>query len=140
MRLYNDHGILLGVHGAGFINCAFMRQGSAVIEVFPYHVKHTLYGREASIAGLTHFPVYATDPTLTFKVRAGVWWLVMRCPGAATSAALLLLLLLCRSAAQHTRRTSKPAATASRRSSRSGRTTRVAGHSSTAASRSPCAR
>ena len=24
---YNDHGILLGVHGAGFINCMFMRQG-----------------------------------------------------------------------------------------------------------------
>jgi len=74
VRLYNDHGILLGVHGAGFINCAFMRQGSAVVEVFPYHVKHTLYSREASIAGLTHFPVYATDPTLTFKVCAcGVW-------------------------------------------------------------------
>jgi capsular polysaccharide biosynthesis protein len=28
VRYYNDHGILLGVHGAGFINCMFMRQGA----------------------------------------------------------------------------------------------------------------
>ena len=59
---YNDHGILLGVHGAGFINCMFMRQGSSVIEIFPYHLKHTLYQRQAYAAGLTHFSVYATDP------------------------------------------------------------------------------
>jgi hypothetical protein len=63
VQYYNDHGILLGVHGAGFINCMFMRQGSAVIEVFPYHLKHTLYMRQAYAAGLTHFAVYATDPT-----------------------------------------------------------------------------
>jgi capsular polysaccharide biosynthesis protein len=51
VKLYNDAGVLIGVHGAGFINCMFMRQGSAVIEVFPYHVKHTLYMREAQVGG-----------------------------------------------------------------------------------------
>jgi hypothetical protein len=67
VRVYNDHGIILGVHGAGFINCGFARQGSAVIEVFPYHIKHTLYMRQAAIAGLTHLAVYETDPSQTFR-------------------------------------------------------------------------
>ena len=38
-----------------------------MIEIFPYHLKHTLYMRQAYAAGLTHFSVYATDPGTMFK-------------------------------------------------------------------------
>ena len=61
VKLYNDHGILVGMHGAGFLNEMFMRLGSAVIEIFPYHLKHKVYRGEANIAGLQHFGVYVQD-------------------------------------------------------------------------------
>jgi hypothetical protein len=45
------------MHGAGLMNQIFMQPGSAVIEIFPVHLKQVLYERVAHYSGLYHFKV-----------------------------------------------------------------------------------
>lgn len=61
VELFAGAGVLVTMHGAGLMNQIFMQPGSAVIEIFPVHLKHVLYERVAHYAGLYHFKVYATE-------------------------------------------------------------------------------
>ena len=59
VELMSRAGVFVAVHGAGLMNQIFLAPGSAVIEVFPVHVKHVLYERVAHYAGVYHFKVYS---------------------------------------------------------------------------------
>ena len=59
VELFAGTGVLVTMHGAGLMNQIFMQPGSAVIEIFPVHLKQVLYERVAHYSGLYHFKVGA---------------------------------------------------------------------------------
>jgi capsular polysaccharide biosynthesis protein len=71
-EMFSSHGILVTPHGAGLTNQLFMQPQSAVIELFPFQLDHTVYGTMAGNLGVGHYPVHSTNGT-TMWTQAKVW-------------------------------------------------------------------
>ncbi len=65
--LFKDHGIMVSPHSAGLTNTMFMPQGSAVIEMFPYHMHHALYPGIAYQSGIKNIPIHAVNASIVFR-------------------------------------------------------------------------
>ena len=65
--LFSTHGIIVAPHGAGLTNTMFLPPGSAVIEMFPYHMHHTLYTGIAFNTGVVSFPIHASNGTIIWR-------------------------------------------------------------------------
>jgi hypothetical protein len=65
--LFGDHGIMVSPHSAGLTNTMFMAHGSAVIEMFPYHMHHALYPSIAFQSGAKSIPIHAVNGSIIFR-------------------------------------------------------------------------
>ena len=65
--LFSTHGIMISPHSAGLTNTVFLPPGSAVIELFPYHMHHTLYTGIAFNTGVASFPVHAVNGSIIWR-------------------------------------------------------------------------
>ena len=71
-ELVSTHGIFVAPHGAALMNMLYMPSQSAVVELFPNHLDHTLYSTLAVNMGLANYPVHAIDGHIAWsedKVR-----------------------------------------------------------------------
>ena len=72
LQLISSHGVLIAPHGAGLMNAMFAVPGSAIVEIFPYHLDHNLYSTVAMTSGIGYFPVHTyngSDMWARDKVR-----------------------------------------------------------------------
>ena len=51
----------------GLLASRFMPVQSAVVEMFPYHLDHTLYSTLATLAGVANYPVHGVDGTIVWQ-------------------------------------------------------------------------
>ena len=65
--LFASHGIMVSPHSAGLTNTMLLPPGSAVIEMFPYHMHHALYPGIAINSGIANFPVHAVNGSIIFR-------------------------------------------------------------------------
>ncbi len=65
--LFADHGIMVSPHSAGLTNTMFLSPGSAVIELFPYHMHHALYPGIAAQSGVKNFPIHSVNASIIFR-------------------------------------------------------------------------
>lgn len=49
--LMNSTDVLLGMHGAGWTNALFLKQGAAALQLYPYGWSAVRFGREITIRG-----------------------------------------------------------------------------------------
>ncbi len=61
MDMVSSHGIFVAPHGAGLMNILFMPPQSSIIEMFPYHLDHTLYQTLAVLTGSANYPIHGVD-------------------------------------------------------------------------------
>jgi hypothetical protein len=72
VEMFSSHGVLVSPHGAGLVNLLFMPPLSAMIELYPYHIDHTVYATLAGNLGIGSYPVHGTNGTTAWafaKVR-----------------------------------------------------------------------
>jgi hypothetical protein len=63
VELFSRHGVVVAPHGAGLVNQMFMAPLSAVVELFPYHIDHTVYPVMGANLGVGNYPVHTTNGT-----------------------------------------------------------------------------
>ncbi len=61
LETISNHGIFISPHGAGLMNILYMPAQAAVVEMFPYHLDHTLYATLAVNMGVANYPVHSID-------------------------------------------------------------------------------
>lgn len=71
--LYSTHGVMITPHGAALLNMMLMPPMSAVIELFPYHLHHTLYATMATHLGIVNYPVHAVHGRPTWEGEPDYW-------------------------------------------------------------------
>ena len=49
------------------MNILFMPIQSAVVELFPYHLDHTLYSTLATLMGVANYPLHGVDGTIIWQ-------------------------------------------------------------------------
>jgi capsular polysaccharide biosynthesis protein len=67
VEMFSSHGVLVTPHGAGLINMLFMPPLSAMIELFPYQLDHTVYATLAGNLGIGSYPVHSTNGTALWR-------------------------------------------------------------------------
>jgi hypothetical protein len=67
LQLFAEHGIIISPHGAGLMNTLWLTPGSAVIELFPYHIHHTLYPTLAAQVGVRSFPIHSVNGSIVWR-------------------------------------------------------------------------
>ena len=67
MELVSTHGIFVAPHGAGLMNILYMPIQSAIVEMFPYHLDHTLYSTLATLMGTANYPIHGVDGTIIWQ-------------------------------------------------------------------------
>ena len=66
-QLYASHGVIVSAHGAGLSNLMFMPAMSALVELFPYHIDHTLYATLAMNMHIASYPVHAINGSIIWE-------------------------------------------------------------------------
>jgi hypothetical protein len=92
MEMVSSHGIFVAPHGAGLMNILYMPTQSAVIEMFPYHLDHTLYSTMAALMGIANYPIHAIDGHIIWAndtVRLHCMFLLMPLQLCAKNVALV---------------------------------------------------
>jgi capsular polysaccharide biosynthesis protein len=88
MALWAQADVVLGPHGAGLTNMAFMRAGGLVLELLPVNQTGAHYHRIAAAAGLQHHYYLLdgergsrrADGNLDVALRPLAHWLAQRLP------------------------------------------------------------
>jgi capsular polysaccharide biosynthesis protein len=55
VRLMSNTGILVGMHGAGFVNALFLPRGAVTVELFAGRYYSSVYGRYAAPGGVSAY-------------------------------------------------------------------------------------
>ena len=67
-ELVSTHGIFVAPHGAALMNILYMPPLSAVVELFPNHLDHTLYTAMSILTGIANYPVHGIDGHIAWSL------------------------------------------------------------------------
>ena len=66
IRAFRTLDVLVGIHGSGLDNAAFLQKGSVLVQLLPYKVKYrATFKASAFKAGINYLEWKATDPSLS---------------------------------------------------------------------------